>query len=413
MKQPHPKIILRALRHRNYRIFFAGQLISLTGTWMQMTAQPWLVYRITDSSFWLGSIRFAEQIPVLLLAFIGGMVADRYNRHRIVIATQVTSMALALILALLTLSGVVAIWHIFAIAVLLGVVNAFDMPGRQAFIVELVEKEDLMNAIALNSSIFNGARVAGPAMAGALISGIGVGWCFFANGVSYIAVVIGLLLMRLKPHQSVDSASASISHLLEGFRYVWHTRPIRAVILMLALISLAGMPYSVLMPIFADKILHWGAHGYGILMGSIGLGAMGGAIALAARSETKGLGKLIAYAGTGFGLVLVLFSQSQWFWVSVFLLLPAGFCFMVQMASTNTLLQTVVPDRLRGRVMAVHITTFMGLSSFGSFIAGSVAEKLGAPLTLTLGGIACVAGSVLFAFRLPHLQLTAPKSIQT
>jgi MFS family permease len=408
MKTPQLKIVLRALRHRNYVLFFTGQLISLVGTWMQMVAQPWLVYGLTDSSFWLGAVGFAGQIPVFLLAFLGGVVADRYNRHRIIIATQTSSMILAFILALLTLSGHIEIWHIFVLSILLGVVNAFDMPGRQAFIVELVEKGDFMNAIALNSSIFNGARVVGPAVAGILIAGIGAGWCFFANGVSYIAVILCLLCMRLKPREPIDSSQSDLSGVLDGFRYVQHTKPVRAVILMLALIGLAGMPYSVLMPIFADKILHCGAHGFGILMGATGLGALAGSMSLAVRSNTRGLGRLIAYTSAGFGTSLILFSFSHWFWVSALMLLPAGFCFMVQMAASNTLIQTTVPDRLRGRVMAVHVMTFMGMAPFGSIIAGSVAEKLGAPHTLALGGLACVAGAALFATRLSKLQLAMP-----
>jgi MFS family permease len=413
MKPLQFKTVLRALRHRNYRLFFAGQLISLVGTWMQMIAQPWLVYSKSHSSFLLGAVGFAGQIPVFLLAFIGGSVADRYNRHRVVIATQIASMILAFMLALLTLTHTIEIWHIFVLSILLGVVNAFDMPGRQAFIVELVEKEDLMNGIALNSSIFNGARVVGPAVAGLLIAGIGEGWCFFANGVSYVAVIIGLLLMRLKPREAVSSGSSGHSNVLDGFRYVKNTKPIRAVIMMLALISLAGMPYSVLMPIFADHILHGGARGLGILMGATGLGALAGSMSMAVRSETKGLGKLIAYTSAGFGSALILFSMSRWFWVSAVLLLPVGFCFMVQMASSSTLIQTMVPDHLRGRVMAVHVMTFMGMAPFGSIIAGAVAEKLGAPLALSLGGIACVLGAALFAARLPKLQLAASKSAQT
>jgi MFS family permease len=410
MKPLQLKMVLRALRHRNYCLFFAGQLVSLVGTWMQMAAQPWLVYSITKSAFWLGAVGFAGQIPVFLLAFIGGMAADRYNRHRIVIAAQAASMMLAFALALLDFSGKVTIWPIFVLALLLGIVNAFDMPGRQAFIVELVEREDLMNAIALNSSIFNGARVIGPSLAGFLLAGIGAGWCFFANGVSYIAVIIGLLLMKLKPRKIAGSGDSSLSNVLGGFRYVHRTKPVRAVILMLALTSIAGMPYSVLMPKFADQILHGGPRGFGILMSSIGLGALAGALSLTARSETKGLGKLIACTGAGFGVSLILFSMSRWFWVSVLLLLPAGFFFMVQMASTNTLIQTMVPDRLRGRVMAVHTMTFMGMMSLGSIIAGSVADKLGAPLTLECGGIACIAGALVFATRLPRLQLTASQS---
>jgi MFS family permease len=398
--------VLRALRHRNYRLFFAGQLISLVGTWMQMVAQPWLVYRLTGSSLLLGSVAFVSQIPVLILAFLGGTVADRYNRHRVVIATQTAAMVLAFILSILTLTRVIQIWHIFVLSGLLGIVNAFDMPGRQAFIVELVEKEDLMNAIALNSSIFNGARVVGPAAAGLLIASIGEGWCFFANGVSFVAVIVCLLCMKLKPRNMPVPGRSSRSDLLEGFRYVQSTKSIRAVILLLGIISIAGMPQSVLMPIFADRILHGGARGLGILMGATGLGALAGAMSLAARSGTRGLGKVIAYAGGGFGAALILFSMSRWFWLSVLLLLPAGFSFMVQMAASNTLLQTMVPDRLRGRVMAVHVMTFMGLSPFGSIAAGAIAEHLGAPLALAVGGVGCLVGAALFLRKLPRLQLT-------
>lgn len=409
-KSPRLKPILRALRHRNYRLFFAGQLISLIGSWMQMVAQPWLVYRLTGSALLLGSVGFVSQIPVFLLAFVGGSVADRYSRHRVVIATQTASMVLAFILSVLTLTGMVQIWHIFVLSALLGVVNAFDMPGRQAFIVELVEKPDLMNAIALNSSIFNGARVVGPAAAGLLIASIGEGWCFFFNGVSYVAVIVCLLCMSLKPREIPDSGSSSRSDILDGFRYVQSTKPIRAVILLMGLVSIAGMPQSVLMPVFADQILHGGARGLGILMGATGLGALAGAVFLAARSGTRGLGSVIAYASAGFGASLVLFSISRWFWLSVLLLLPSGFCFMVQMASSNTLVQTIVPDRLRGRVMAVHVMTFIGLSPFGSIIAGFVAEHVGAPLALTLGGIVCMGGSLLFRLRLPILQPAASSS---
>jgi MFS family permease len=419
-KQPTPprihskfRVGLRALRHRNYRLFFVGQLVSLIGTWMQMVAQSWLVYRLTGSSLLLGAVGFASQIPVFLLAFIGGTVADRYNRHKVIIASQTAAMILALLLSVLTLSGTVQVWHIFVLSALMGIVNAFDMPTRQAFVIELVGKEDLMNAIALNSSMFNGARILGPAVAGLLIAGIGEGWCFFANAVSYVAVIVGLLLMRMSHEPRVDHSSSAIRNVLEGFAFARQTKAVRDVLLLLGLISLAGMPYSVLMPIFADKILHGGARGLGILMGATGLGAVAGSLSLAARSGTKGLGKVIAYCSSGFGLSLILFAVSRMFWLSALLLLPVGFSFMVQMAATNTVIQMIVPDHLRGRVMAVHVMTFMGMAPFGSIIAGSAAEKLGAPLTLSLGGIACVAGSVLFFVRLPQLQLVTSKPIQT
>jgi MFS family permease len=411
MKPLQLNIVLRALHHRNYRLFFAGQLISLVGTWMQMVAQSWLVYRLTGSSLMLGSVGFASQIPVFLLAFVGGAVADRYSRHRVIIGTQVASMFLAFILSMLTLTGVIQVWHIFMLSALLGTVNAFDMPARQAFIVELVDKkEDLMNAIALNSSVFNGARVVGPAVAGVLVASIGEGWCFFVNGISFIAVIVGLLFMRLKVRRDAGSHSSAINDVLEGFQYVRHSRPIRALLLLLALISVLGMPYSVLMPIFADKILHGGARGLGILMGATGLGALAGSMFIAARPNARGLGRIVGYAAAGFGASLVLFSFSRNFWLSALFLFPSGFSLMVLMASTNTLIQTMVPDRLRGRVMAMHVMMFMGMLPFGSIIAGSVAEKLGAPLALSVGGVTCLVGAVLFSTRLPSLQITVSRS---
>lgn len=408
-KKPKLKMALRALRHRNYRLFFMGQLISLIGTWMQMVAQPWLVYRLTGSSLLLGAIGFTSQIPVFLLAFIGGGLADKYNRHRLVISTQIASMVLAFILAFLTLTGAVQIWHLFFLSALLGVVNAIDMPGRQAFVVELIDKEDLMNAIALNSSVFNMARVAGPAVAGILIAYIGEGWCFFGNGVSYIAVIAGLLMMKMgSPRQSI-SKEPVLSNILEGFRYVRHSKPLRSVLLLLALTSLAGMPYSVLMPIFADRILHGGPRGLGILMGATGLGALASAITLAMRPGTQGLGKMMAYACAGFGASLLLFSMSHYFWISVLMLLPVGYSFMLLLGATNTFLQLMVPDHLRGRVMAVHTTIFMGMAPFGSLLAGFFAEHLGAPTALMFGALACIAGAVVFAMHIPKLQLADPQ----
>lgn len=403
---------LRALRYRNYRLFFAGQLISLIGTWMQNVAQSWLVYRLTGSSFLLGSIGFTSQIPIFLLAFVGGTIADRYNRHRVVVATQVASMVLALILSILTLTDTVRIWHIFVLSALLGIVTAFEMPTRQAFIVELVEKEDLMNAIALNSSIFNGARVLGPAVAGIVIAGIGEGWCFFANGISYIAVIAVLLLMKLKVHDKVPVRDSALANVLEGFNFVRRVRPIRALLLLVGLLSIVGMPYSVLMPIFADKILHGGPRGLGILMGSTGLGALMGSITLAVKSGTGGLGKLVAYSSTGFGAGLLLFSLSSHFWLSAIFLVPVGMSFMMTMACTNTLIQTMVPDRLRGRVMSTHVWMFLGMTPFGSLLAGSIAAHAGAPLTMFIGALLCLAGAGIYASRLRSLQQNIQGTIQ-
>jgi MFS family permease len=330
-----------------------------------------------------------------------------------VIATQVASMSLALILALLTLTGWIQkgrIWPIFVLAALLGVVNAFDIPGRQSFLVDMVGKEDLMNAIALNSSMFNGARIIGPAIAGVLVAKIGEGWCFFANGVSYIAVIVGLLLM----HVSCPTRSKSKSpfeDILEGFRFASSTAPIRALLLLLGLVSLVGMPYTVLMPVFADRILHGGAKGLGILMGFTGIGALLGALTLALRSGVKGLGRLIVITCATFGVSLFLFSFSRNFWLSAVLLLPVGFSMMLQMASSNTLIQTMVPDALRGRVMALYSMMFMGMAPFGALFGGAMADRVGAPITVAIGAVASVLGAIWFGLNLPKIRTEARRLI--
>ena len=402
---------VRALRHRNFQLFFAGQLISLVGTWMQTVAQSWLVYRMTGSALLLGTVGFASQIPVFIMAPIGGIVADRRNRRRVVIGTQTASMILAGILAALTLSGRVQVWQIMVLAAGLGVVNAFDIPARQAFLIDMVGREDLLNAIALNSSMFNGARIIGPAIAGILVASIGEGWCFFANAVSYIAVIIGLLLMRIKHAANLASQASPLEHILEGFHFVRNAGPIRIILLLLGLVSFVGMPYAVLMPVFADQILHGGARGLGILMGATGVGALLGAASLAARVGVKGLGKLIAICSGGFGVSLIFFSFSKIFWLSTVLLVPVGLTMMVQMASSNTLIQSMTPDRLRGRVMAVYSMMFMGLAPFGAFTAGALAHHIGAPWTVALGGVACIAGSLVFGTHLPRVRKEARELI--
>ena len=398
----------RALNHRNFQLFFSGQMISLVGTWMDTVAESWLVYRLTHSAVLLGAVGFASQIPVFLMAPIGGLAADRYNRQKLVIATQVTSMIFAGTLATVVLTDVVKIWHIFVLAALMGVVNAFDIPARQAFLVDMVGKEDLMNAIALNSSMFNGARVIGPAVAGILVAKIGEGWCFAANSISYIAVITGLLMMRVHMVKRTHVGSA-IESLLEGFRFARHTAPILALLLLLATVSMVGMPYAVLMPIFADQILHGGARGLGILMGASGVGALGGALTLAARKGLTGLGRWIALGCTGFGASLILFSLSRSFWLSTLLLIPAGFCVMLQMSSSNTLIQAMVPDHLRGRIMALYSMMFMGMAPIGALGAGFVGDRLGAPITVAIGGIGCMAAAGVFGYRLPKLRVEARK----
>jgi MFS family permease len=401
----------RALRHRNFQLFFGGQLISLIGTWMQSVAESWLVYRLTGSSLLLGAVGFSSQIPIFLLSPLGGAMVDRRNRHRLIVATQAASMTLAFVLAGLTLSHLIKVWHIFVLSALLGFVNAFDIPARQAFIVEMVGKEDLMNAIALNSSMFNGARIVGPAVAGILVASIGEGWCFFANAVSYIAVITGLLLMvvpRRMPHLHETSA---LSDIKEGFKWVYSTKPIFALLLLVGLVSLVGMPYAVLMPIFADRILHSGARGLGILMGFSGTGALAGALTLAAKSGLKGLGKWVAVSSAMFGVAIAVFAYSRVFWLSAALLIPVGAFMMVQMASTNTLIQSMVPDRLRGRVMSVYSMMMMGMAPLGALFAGAASERIGAPLTVAIGGFFSICGSIWFGLHLPEIRVEARRLI--
>lgn len=395
--------MFRALRHRNYRLFFSGQIISLIGTWMQSVAQSWLVYRLTGSSLLLGLVGFASQIPVFVLAPVGGLLADRYHRYRIVIATQTASMILALILSALTLLGHVQVWQVILLAALTGVVNAFDIPARQAFIVEMVHSEDVLNAIALNSSMVNSARILGPAVAGIMVAAVGEGWCFLANGASYVAVIVGLLLMRVPPRGPREGVSG-LQGVVDGFRFVTRTGPIRALLLLLGLVSVTGMPYTVLMPIFAEEILHGGARGLGWLMGCSGVGALAATLTLAAKREVRGLGRWITYASAGFGTSMILFALSRSFYLSMALLVPVGFSMMMQMASSNTLIQTMSPDALRGRVMAVYSMMFMGMAPFGALLAGALASRLGAPATVVMGGCACLTGALVFAARWPTLR---------
>jgi len=400
-------LAVRALRHRNFQLFFAGQLISLIGTWMQTVAQSWLVYRMTNSALLLGVVGFASQIPVFIASPIGGIVADRHNRQRVVVATQTASMILAGILAALTLTKVVQVWHIMVLAAALGIVNSFDIPARQAFLIDMVGRDDLMNAIALNSSMFNGARIIGPAVAGILVASIGEGWCFFANAVSYIAVIAGLLMMRIEHPANLATEGSPLQNILEGFAFARNTLPIRAILLLLGLVSFVGMPYMVLMPVFADKILHGGARGLGILMCSTGVGALLGAASLAARVGLRGLGRLIAICSAGFGVSLVLFAFSKIFWLSTLLLVPVGFFIMVQMASSNTLIQAMVPDHLRGRVLSVYVMMFMGMAPFGALFAGAMAHRIGSPWTVASGGLACIVAGFFFGAQLPAFRREA------
>jgi MFS family permease len=398
-------LIFRALHSRNYRLFFGGQSISLIGTWITRTTTSWLVYRLTDSAFLLGVVGFAGQIPTFLLTPLAGVLVDRWNRHRILVVTQVLSMAQSLALAVLTISGVITVWHIIILSILQGLVNAFDMPGRQSFVVEMVEdKEDLGNAIALNSSMVNSARLLGPSIAGILIAIAGEGVCFLIDGISYLAVIASLLAMRIVPKKVKPRDTDILQGLKEGFRYALGFAPTRAILLLLALVSLMGMPYTVLMPIFATDVLHGGPHTLGFLMAASGVGALTGSIYLASRETVRGLGKIIALASAIFGVGLIGFSLSHDFLVSLLLVLVAGFGMMVQMASSNTVLQTIVEEDKRGRLMSFYTMALIGMAPFGSLLAGGLASKIGAPNTVIVGGAFCILGSILFTKKLPALR---------
>ena len=388
----------RALQHRNFQLFFAGQLVSLIGTWMQSTAQLWLVYKLTGSAAVLGVFAFANQIPILLLASLGGYVADHYDRHRSVVWTQAASMVLAFLLSALTLTGAIRVWEIIVIAFLVGVVNAFDVPIRQAFLVQMVGREDLPNAIALNSSIFNGARVVGPAVAGFAIVWVGEGWCFFLNGVSFLAVIAALLAMRIERTRMAPQEGSALRNFVEGFRFAMSDLPIRSALLLVALLSLL-VQYATLLPIFADDILHGGARGLGILMGCAGVGALLGALHFAARTSYKGLARWIAGTSATTATGLILFSQSRVFWLSAAVLFFVGFAATVQLAATNTVAQSRVPDALRGRMMAVYATMFMGIQPLGALLAGGVAKHIGAPTTLAIFGVVLLLGAIVFTLR--------------
>jgi MFS family permease len=397
----------RSLKHRNFRLFFSGQLISLVGTWMQTIAEAWLVYRLTGSAALLGWLGFVNQIPIFLLSPIGGLAADRWPRQHVVIATQVASMTLGFTLAALTLTHRIHVWEIIVLATLLGVVNAFDVPARQSFLIEMVGREDLLNAIALNSTMFNGARLAGPAVAGLLVAYIGEGWCFFLNGISYIAVIAGLLMMRIEKSLAVHDGNSPIEKLREGLRFVRHATPIRTLLLLLGLVSFTALPFAVLVPIFADRILHRGASGYGTLMGAVGFGAMCGAFTLAMRQQLRGFGNIVAYSAIALGISLTLFGASRWYWFSLVTLTLAGYAMMMQFTSANTLIQAMVPDQLRGRVMSLYSMMFLGMSPLGSLVAGQMAQHVGAPSTVALGGITSLIGGVIFAFKWPSMRAPA------
>ena len=408
------RFLVRALRHRNYRLFFGGQSVSLIGTWMTRIATSWLVYRLTGSAMLLGLVGFAGQLPSFLLGPIAGVWVDRLDRHKVLVVTQVLAMLQSFALAVLALMGRITVWDILWLNAFQGVINAFDMPARQAFVVEMVtDRNDLSNAIALNSSMVNMARLIGPSIAGIIIAAVGEGYCFLIDGFSYLAVIASLLFMHLAAVIPVRREKNVFADLKEGWQYVTGFSPIRDVMLLLCVASLMGMPYMVLMPIFAGTILHGGPHTLGFLMGATGVGALTGAVLLAARKTVLGLGRVVPLAATAFGAGLIVFAFSRWLWLSFILMFVVGFGMMQQMAGSNTILQTISPDDKRGRVMSYYTVSIVGMAPFGSLLSGWLAARMGAPLALAIGGAVCLAGAGLFALRLRRIrELVHPIYVQ-
>ena len=389
----------RALRHRNFRLFIGGQIISLVGTWMQNVALSWLVYRLTHSELLLGTAWFCSQIAVFALGPLGGIAADRFPRQKVVIVTQTLSMVQAFVLAALTLSGRVQVWHVLVLAGALGAINAFDMPGRQALVIQMTSKEDLINAISLNSAVFNSARVVGPAIAGLLLAVVGEGTCFLINGISFLAVILCLTAMRIPP--AAPQAHAPMwQHLVDGFRYAGHHSAVRRVLALMGAATLAGMPGLVLMPFFADDIFHRGSRGLGILMGAMGIGAVIGTLTLARRTRLSGLGNVMVFSGLTTGACYLAFAFSPSFYLSLAIMPVIGYSVMRQMASANTTIQTLIPDEYRGRIMALYSMTVVGLGPFGSLAAGALAGRFGARATMAAGGALALAASLVFAWHL-------------
>ncbi len=399
------RFAFRALRHRNYRLFFAGQAISLIGTWITRIAMGWLVYRLTGSAFMLGLVSFAGLVPTFLLTPVGGVVADRWSRHRVLLCTQVTLMVTSLALAHFALRGTITVAHVIGLGVLQGCCNAFDIPARQAFVVDMVGgRADLSSAIALNSMIFNSARLIGPSIAGMLIAIFGEGLCFLIDSVSFLAVVVALLAMRVTPPEPGEARTCVLHELREGLAATFGFAPIRAILLLMALTSLVGMPYAVLMPVFADRVLHGNAMTLGFLMAASGVGALGGGLLLAMRESVLGLGRMIAGGAGVFGAALIAFGLSRSLWISLPVLVVTGFAMMVQAAAGNTIVQTIVDDNKRGRVMGFFAMAFLGTMPFGSLMAGALARHLGAPATVIIGGSLCVLAAGVFARMLPRLR---------
>jgi MFS family permease len=391
----------RALRYRNFRLYFGGQTVSLIGTWMTRLATSWLVYRLTGSALLLGIVGFAGQIPTFLFAPFAGIWVDRLDRRQVLLVTQILAMLQSLALAVLTLTRHINIQEIIWLSAFQGLINAFDMPGRQAFLVQMVDdKQDLGNAIALNSSMVNLARLVGPALAGAVIAASGEGFCFLIDGISYLAVIASLVMMRLEARSIKRTTDSMLVQLKEGWSYVSGFTPVRTILLLFAMVSLMGWPFTVLMPIFARDILKGGPHTLGFLMGSVGIGALISAISLALRKTVLGLGKMLPIATSAFGAGLILFGMSRVLWLSLLLMLVCGFGMMQQMAASNTIIQTIVEDDKRGRVMSFYAMAFVGMAPFGSLLAGFLAHAIGAPFTVMFSGVCCLAGAAWFASRL-------------
>jgi MFS family permease len=398
----------RSLRHRNYRLYLTGQLISVCGTWMQQVALSWLVYRLTGSATLLGAVGFASQVPIFALSPIGGVVSDRFSCRRILLLTQSVALVQALLLAVLTIGGWVEVHYLIILGAVLGIVNAFDMPARQTLVNRLVSVEDLPNAIALNSSMINAARIVGPAIAGLLVAALGEGFCFLLNALSYLAVIWALLAMHVSESGRSARQHLSIAHsLAEGVRYIAANAPIRTLLLLLGIFGLLGMPYMTLMPVFAGKVHNGGAGALGVMMGAVGLGALAGALFLARRKEFLGIGRIIVVSGVGFGLGLIVFTAAPAYALSLAILLVVGFCWMVLIAASNTVLQSLAAERMRGRVMSLFSMMLVGMAPFGSLLAGALADRFGAPLVVATGGLCCAAAALWFARLLPRLRAAA------
>jgi MFS family permease len=395
----------RALRHRNFRLFFGGQSISVIGTWMTRVATSWLVYRLTGSALLLGTVGFAGQIPTFLLAPFAGVIVDRIDRRKVLVWTQALAMLQSLALAWLTLSNRITIAEVLALSAFQGVINAFDMPARQSFMVQMIEdRGDLSNAIAINSSMVNMARLVGPSLAGLLIALKNEGWCFLVDGISYIAVIISLLMMRVPRGEGVRARTSMVSQLKEGWTYVAGFVPIRSILLLFALLSLMGWPFMVLMPIFAAKILHGGPHTLGFLMGAVGVGSLASALSLVMRRSVRGLTRVIPIAAVIFGIGLIFFGFSHFLWLSMLMMLVTGFGMMQGLTGSNTIIQTLVHENMRGRVMSYYTMAFVGMSPFGSLLAGAMAHAIGAPRTVIVSGVACILGGIWFTSQLPAIR---------